>query len=45
MGVSGQSHAPAALLAGRKPGTRCTRSWVGTGAGWTDAENVVAAGI
>ena len=33
MGVSGQQHAPAALYPHEKPGTHCTGSWVGPGAG------------
>jgi hypothetical protein len=34
MGVSGQSHAPAALYPGeRTPGTHCTGGWVGPRAG------------
>jgi hypothetical protein len=34
MGVSGQSHAPAAFLPrGKDPGTHCTGGWVGPRAG------------
>jgi hypothetical protein len=34
MGVSGQRHAPAALLPpGKGPGTNCTGGWVGPRAG------------
>jgi hypothetical protein len=30
--VGGHRHVPAALLLGKKPGTRCTEGWVGLGA-------------
>ena len=32
-GVSGQSHAPAALTTGKRPGTHCIGGWVGPRAG------------
>jgi len=31
-GVGGQRHTPADLPAGKRPGTQCTRGWVGSGA-------------
>ena len=33
MGMGGQRHAQAALSPGRRPGTYCTRGWVGHKAG------------
>ena len=33
MGVGGQSHAPAALPPGKRPGTHCIGGWVGPRAG------------
>ena len=33
MGLGGQLHAPAALPAGKKPGTHCIGGWVGPTAG------------
>jgi len=32
-GVSGQQHAPAALYPRERPGTHCTKGWVGPRAG------------
>ena len=40
MGVGGQRHAPAAFTPRERPGTHCTGSWVGLGAGLDSAENL-----
>jgi hypothetical protein len=49
MGVSGQSHAPAALYHRvRTPGTHCTGGWVGSVTVWTqrlEEKCFVSAGI
>ena len=45
MGVSGQLHAPAALLPGKRPATHCIGGWVGPGPVWKDAENLAPTGI
>ena len=40
MGVGGQRHAPAVLLAGKRPGTHFITGWVGPRAVLTVAENI-----
>jgi hypothetical protein len=37
MGVFSKGHAPATLPPGKRPGTRCTGGWVGTGPVYTGA--------
>jgi hypothetical protein len=39
-GVGGQRHTLAALPPGKRPGTHCTRGWVGPRAGLEGAENL-----
>ena len=43
--VSGQQHKPAALYARETPSTHFTGGWVGLGAVYTGAENLVTTGI
>jgi hypothetical protein len=38
--VSGQHHAPAALRASNKPGTRCTGDWWAQGPVWAGVEKI-----
>jgi len=43
--MGGQRLAPAGVPPGRKPGSHCTRGWVGPGPVWTGAENLALTGI
>jgi hypothetical protein len=43
--VSSLLHAPAAEPLGKKPGTHCTRDWVGPGPARTGAENLASTGF
>jgi hypothetical protein len=43
--VVGKRHAPAALEAGKRPGTNCTRDWVRPRARLTDVEYLASNGI
>ena len=45
MGVGGRRHAPAALLQGKRPGTRYTRGWVGPRDGLDGCGNLAPTGI
>jgi hypothetical protein len=45
MGVGGQRHAPAVLLAGKRPGTHFITGWVGPRVVLTVAENIAPTGI
>ena len=45
MGVGGRRHAPAALLQGKRPGTRYTGGWVGPRDGLDGCGNLAPTGI